>query len=168
MNVDTKNMLTIGALEKSKALCDSPEDKSELGSIQSMLKEAELFVLSHSWCHEIIERFYDRGVSGVVGIFFFRIKASEGSGADEELWVIVGDVPSAYIDTIECPNGACALDAYIQAMGEWVTHVKKGDSIDDLIPVNVEPSLEYADMLQSRLELLNTHFLSNYKDELEE
>jgi hypothetical protein len=51
-------------------------------------------------------------------------------------------------------------------MSEWVDAVKNGRPVDELIPVNVPPTMEYADMLENRLNYLDTEILIDYKDDL--
>jgi hypothetical protein len=49
----------------------------------------------------------------------------------------------AYMVTEQTPNPACALKAYIVLMRQWVEAVMKGESVEDLIPVNVEPDVTW-------------------------
>lgn len=70
------------------------------------------------------------------------------------MWVIVGDLPPAYIVCDNAHTWQEALDAYAVEMMEWVKAVKEGRSIEDVIPVNVPPTVEYADMLESRCNLI--------------
>jgi Ni,Fe-hydrogenase III large subunit len=49
-------------------------------------------------------------------------------------------------------------------MEEWVESVFQGKSVEDMIPVNVPPEVEYAEMLKSRLEFIR-NYLSDFKDE---
>jgi hypothetical protein len=51
---------------------------------------------------------------------------------------------SSYMVTEQTPNPACALKAYIVLMRQWVEAVMKGESVEDLIPVNVEPDVTWA------------------------
>lgn len=67
---------------------------------------------------------------------------------DEWIWILVGDLPPAYITCEESPNPASALDAYIGAMDEWVNAAKNGISTNGLIPANVAPTPENAEALQ--------------------
>ena len=53
---------------------------------------------------------------------------------DEWVWVIVGEVPPAYITIDDAPNPACAVDGYIGAMREWAAAVRSGESTDGLVP----------------------------------
>jgi len=87
-------------------------------------------------------------------------------GIDEWVWVIVGDVPPAYITAEDAPNPACALDGYIGAMDGWVRAVLTGGSVDGLIPVNVSPSPENAKRLEARLRFLDGEILARYKNDL--
>jgi hypothetical protein len=86
---------------------------------------------------------------------------------DEWVWVIVGDLPPAYITCEDSPNPACALDAYIGAMSEWVVAASSRSSVVELIPVNVEPSKENAERLRLRLKFIDDNILLNFKKDLE-
>ncbi len=135
------------------------EDQEDSVLLRGMLAEAKAFLSSFAWNRGIRESFLGLGVGGVVGVFLFHIVPSR-SDVDEWLWVIVGDLPPAYITTENAPNAACALDAYIGAMREWVEAARAGRSVDQLIPVNVPPSLENAENLHTRLEFLKKEILS--------
>jgi len=56
--------------------------------------------------------------------------------------------------TDEAPDALSAIELYDDLMQEWVDAVLAGEPTDDLIPVNVPPTREYAEMLRSRLELI--------------
>lgn len=138
----------------------------DVGELSKLAEEAKSFLSNQKWCKKIIRGWLDRGWGKILGIFYFAIEPVEGSLADSSVWVITGDLPSAYIDISESPNGACALDAYVGAMQEWIDHVRAGKSIDAVIPVNVEPTSQNAKMLQVRLELIDKEILSKFADEL--
>lgn len=129
--------------------------------------EAETFLLSHKWCDRIVNGWFDRSWPGLLAVFFFELVPTEGSFADKRVWVIVGDVPPAYIDISQCPNGACAIDGYVGAMREWARHVKEGKSVENDIPVNAPATLKYARMLERRLKFMDREIFPQYKDELE-
>ena len=143
----------------------SAEDEEDRRLFEEMLAEASTFLASFDWCDGIKEEYVGIAVPGVMGEFLFRISPSEPD-VDEWLWVIVGDIPPAYITTEDSPNPASALDAYIGAMEEWVAAVKEGHPTDDLIPVNVTPDQEHAEMLATRLEFLDENVLAEYKEDL--
>ena len=59
---------------------------------------------------------------------------------DELLWVVVGDIPPAYLVTDDAPDPVAALQAYIREMRRWIEAVRLGRPIADLIPVNALPT----------------------------
>ena len=76
---------------------------------------------------------------------------------------------------MSCPKEVAALEGYVGAMQDWVDHVKKSEPIDELIPVlrrislvEVPPSLEYAEMLEGRLEFIKERILPEMQNELYE
>lgn len=146
----------------------------EAEGIAKLAQEAEAFLSSHKWCHEIISGYFDRGWSGIVGVFYFNIEPGE-SNADNSVWVIVGDLPPAYIVVDECPNGAAAIDGYVGEMRRWVDAVKNSKPVNNLIPVlrrgsfvSVESTTEFAEMLESRLDVIDREILTLFENELSE
>lgn len=140
----------------------------KLLSTYAILQEAKDYLLSFTWCQEILEGYVGLCVEPVVGVFLFRIK-HDGS-ADDWLWVVTGDLPPAYIAvSAETPNGACALDGYIGEMEHWVDAVRAGQTqgLDDIIPVNAPPTPENADHLAKCLKFLDEKILCDYPDDLE-
>src|SRR5262249_27562849 len=110
-------------------------------------------VRSFTWCKSVEESFAGIAIPGVVGVFLFRIEPVQ-SEVDSWLWVVVGDLPPAYLVVDDAPNPPCALKAYIDEMQRWVDAVKAGGSLEDVIPVNVTPTIEHARMLEQRLRFL--------------
>ena len=141
------------------------EDMQETEALKQMVKEARDYLSSFEWCGPIRESFLGIGVGGVVAVALFHIAPAKPT-IDEWLWVIVGDLPPAYITAENAPNPACALDAYIGAMIEWVQAVRTHRPTDKIIPVNVPPSKEYADRLEVRLAFLDREVLSKYAEDL--
>ncbi|MCG3190497.1 MAG: hypothetical protein LKCHEGNO_03230 [Burkholderiaceae bacterium] len=129
------------------------------------LRDAKEYLLYYDWCKDILEEYVGLIVDGIVGIFLFRISPSR-PGVDEWLWVIVGDLPPAYITCDRCPNPATALDGYIGAMSEWVDAASKGMSVAELIPVNVPATPANAQILRKRLDFLDQRVLADYREDL--
>jgi hypothetical protein len=159
------NTIDLTKLTHSAAL--RGEDDNEIQLLKAMLSDAERYLLSFGWCRDIIESYIGIGVGGVVAVFLFQITPN-GKLVDEWLWVIVGDIPPAYITIDSAPNSACALDAYIGAMQKWINAVSNGHPVDGLIRVNVSPSLENVGRLKSRLDFLDKQILSRYSDDLKD
>ena len=132
---------------------------------QNMLVEAKNEISFYDWCLNIIESYVGIFFTGIVGVFLFKIKSSRDD-IDKWVWVIVGDLPSIYITAEESPNAACALDSYIGAMEEWVEAAEKGESVANLVPVNVSATKENARNLKVRLTMLDEMVLSEYKEDL--
>jgi hypothetical protein len=136
------------------------EDRDET---QELYDEARRFLVKKKWCRGIEDQYAGIIVPGVIGVFLFKIIPARPE-VDDWLWVIVGDLPSAYLVCDECPNPATAIDGYIGEMERWVAAAESGRSVADLIPVNVPPTPKYAKMLGSRLKFVEREILSAYKD----
>lgn len=155
--IDISQMMSLDELKNS--------DIEDVDLLLQLADEAMLYVKSHSWCKEILEIYFDRGWGDMVAVFYITIKPN-GDNVDNSIWVIVGDLPPAYFDPINCKNGAQALEGYVDCMQEWVRRVYNGENVDDVISVNVPTEKKYAQMLEARLQIIKDEILSEYKDEL--
>lgn len=149
-------------VEWSKYLAAQHGDTKEMSF---MYQEAREFLSYYDWCSEILESYCGMLYLGIVAVFLFRIVPIR-KDIDEWVWVVVGDLPPAYLTVDECPNPATALDGYIGAMQEWVAAAQKGASVAGLIPVNVPATKESGDMLKIRLDFLDKKILCKYQDDL--
>lgn len=143
------------------------EDDEETVQLNEMLREATLYITSFTWCSEIKESYMGIGIGKVVAVFLFRIQPARVD-VDEWVWVIVGDIPPAYITAENAPNPATALDGYIGAMQKWIEAVKQRKPVEDLIPVNIPPTPEWAEALERRLKFFDEKILINYQEDLKE
>jgi len=143
---------------------DSAEDTCLL---REMFREAKEYLEAFHWCGGIKDSFFGLGVGGIVGVFLFNIVPA-AQGVDDWVWVIVGDLPPAYITVDNAHNPARALDGYMGEMAAWAEAAMNGLSVDDLIPVNVPPTRENALALRSRLEFLDEMILPDYRNDLSE
>jgi hypothetical protein len=143
---------------------ESPEETNDLSE---MLKEATTYITSFKWCQGIKDTYLGLGYPGILGVFLFNI-IPINENVDEWIWIVVGDLPTAYISAYGFPNPATALDGYIGEMMKWVNAIKNKDDISELIPVNVPPTLEWATELESRLLFLKENILVDYEDDLKE
>jgi hypothetical protein len=134
---------------------DQANDKAE---ITRMYEAASRFIQSQKWCRSIEEVYVGVVHPGIVGVFLFQISPAS-TDADRWLWVIVGDLPPAYIASDDCRDPAAALDGYIGEMDEWVDAVENERPVDELIPVNVPATKENAIGLKKRLDFLHQHIL---------
>lgn len=134
------------------------EDQSETEMLRSMLRDAETFLTSHKWCPPIVERFLGFGVGGVVAVFLFRV-SEKVHGTDDLLWVVEGDLPSAYLVTDGAPNPAAALSGYADIMEDWANAVLTGSALDEVFPVHAAPTAEHANMLLSRIKFIRERLI---------
>lgn len=83
------------------------DDEQDVRLLRLMAAEAQEYIQNFSWCKSIREAYFGDGCGGVVALFFFRIEPSKPD-VDEWLWVVVGDVPPAYlvIDESKTPSQA--------------------------------------------------------------
>lgn len=124
-------------------------------NVYGLSVEAKNYLLRHQWCKSILSGWLAVYWEGVLGVFLFEIEPS-GSGVDEYVWIVVGDIPPAYVDVESGENSREVLESYVAIMRDWADTVLKGESVEDCYPVEVPATKEYADMLQNRLDLLDT------------
>lgn len=134
--------------------------------VKQLADEAERFLLSHKWCDDIKEGYQSFAIAGVIGVLLFEIISSEPE-VDDTLWVITGDLPPAYLVTDDAENWQEALKCYVYEMRLWVEAVKNGESLDDVIPVDVAPTKEHAEMLESRLQFIEDNMINVPYDSIE-
>lgn len=142
---------------------DSPE---EARLLRKTADDAREYLRQLPWCKEIISSYFGIGVGGVFVVCLFKITPARPN-IEEWIWVIEGDLPSAYLGYSIAQNPAAALDTYIGGAMDWVVAVRKRESVDDLMPVNVPPTPEWADQLESRMKFLFEEILLKYyRDDL--
>lgn len=144
----------------------SGEDAEDRALLEEMVTRARGYLEMFGWCREVVETYVGEiAIGGVVAVLLFRIVPAR-EGVDEWLWVIVGDLPPAYlpIDGLQSPGAALA--DYIDEMQLWVDAAKAGRSIEGLIPVETSdgsmllpPSPELALELEGRLRYLADEIL---------
>lgn len=129
------------------------EDESETAELRGMLRDAEAYLRAFDWCPSIVERYLGYGLGGVIALFLFQL-GEKIQGVDDQLWVVVGDLPSAYLVCDEAATPAAALEVYCGLMEDWAQAVLNGSSLDDVFPVTAEPTTEHANMLLSRTKFI--------------
>jgi hypothetical protein len=122
------------------------------------LQRARDHLLFYNWCDGILEEYTGALFDGIIGIFLFRF-TPRLVGVDEWVWVVVGDLPPAYLTCDNCRNPSEALEGYLGEMMEWVEAAESGNSVAKLIPVNVPATPENASLLRTRLRFLQQRIL---------
>ena len=138
----------------------SGETEKDTQLLRGMAEEARRYLLSFHWCTAIRKGWFGWGVGGIAAVFLFEIQPVN-SDVDKLLWVVVGDLPPAYLVVDESPTPLDALRNYVGLMQEWITAVREGKSTEECIPVNSAATRESADALGTRLDFLKREFLAN-------
>src|SRR5262245_24984654 len=134
--------------------------------VRELADEASSFVASQSWCRRVTAVRLAWACAGVLGVFQVDLQPARAE-VDSTLWVVVGDLPPAYLVLDESPTWKDALRGYVAEMSRWVHAVKHGLPLDDVIPVAAEPSHEHADMLASRLAFIETEIIEAANGEID-
>jgi hypothetical protein len=144
-----------GVVPISEMIGDAPEETARL---RNDLEYAKAFLLNHRWCIGLGECYFGVGLGSVIAAFLIEI-SPRPDGVDQWLWVIVGDIPPAYLVLDEAKDPISAVKLYIDLMEEWVELARAGEASDKVIPVNRAPTPEYAEELQRRLDAIRCHIL---------
>ena len=129
------------------------EDPEETALLRGMLAEAKGYLLGFDWCTRVDCAYMGVAVGGVVATFLLRAAMAQEQG-EEWLWVVVGDVPSAYLvpDQVRAPTDV--LRIYCSLMSEWVRAVQNSVDLSNAFPVDAPADSEHAQMLESRIKML--------------
>jgi hypothetical protein len=139
------------------------EDAEDTQLLRAMAHYAHDYLQAFGWCKSISDWYFGDGVGAVVAVFLFHIEPSSPD-VDEWLWVIVGDIPPAYIVVDDNTSPSLTLQGYIEEMSKWVKLAKKGKSSSKVIPVNVAATQENALLLEGRLKAIEEMILPRFRD----
>ena len=152
--VDITRMQPVDSIEG-----DSIDDTKLL---REMAKDAHDFMREQEWCECIDHQYLAYGVGGVVAVFLFQITPTS-EDVDSFLWVIVGDLPPAFLVVDDNPTASDAIEGYCVEMMAWVEAAEAGESLDDLIPVNAPPTPGNIQQLKGRLDFLRSEIIPRAK-----
>jgi hypothetical protein len=138
------------------------DDALDTKLLQEMAAQASNYIQSFAWCKRILKSYFGNGYGGIVAVFLFRIEPSRPE-IDEWLWVVVGDIPPAYLVIEDNTMPSLALEGYIEEMSKWVNLAKRGKSSTKVIPVNVPATLENAALLGVRLKMLGEKIVPAFR-----
>jgi len=135
-----------------------------------LVATARSFLASRPWCRGIKRIWFVRGFK-YLSVFYCEIEHTPAQPPD--VWVIVGDVPPAYMPTKACGNGVEAVLGYVGALSEVIENFNDGKTLEGCIPILSAESFEPLElnealvkMLGARINAITTGFLSLYKDEV--
>ena len=133
------------------------DDEEDTMLLRQMLEEARSYILSHSWCDSITGTYFGGGVGGILAIFLFNIATSRPE-VDSWMWIVVGDVPPAYLPLQDCHSPKEVFTTYVNGMTRWTRLARKGQSgtaEKEIPPVNLPSTPYWAETVKNKLQLLN-------------
>ena len=143
------------------AICG--DDQTDTILLREMALKAGNYVRSFAWCDELHEQYFGDGVGGVAALFLHRVTI-RGVDGPEWIWVIVGDLPSVYMEFEAYPNPRAALDRYIEGMEEWLAACPEDRASGDIIPIEVPSEPEWIEALAGRMKMLRKSILPHLRD----
>jgi hypothetical protein len=145
---------------KINEIKDHKKEVKYLDEVSSLSIEAQRYLMSFQWCKKIINGWLAKDWGYMLCIFYFEIEPAKNSEADNFVWIVVGDIPSAYIDIESAKDELEVLKVYTFLMNEWIRNVKQGKSVEDCFPIGVSPTIKHADMLSRRIAIIESDFIT--------
>ncbi len=141
-------------------LGDSEEDSALLAA---MADEALDYFTSFEWCGGVTDFRFGVGVGKVIALFLLQVEPAALKGkplprSGEYVWVVVGDIPSAYLETDGIHDPFVALAEYCELMIDWADEVLAGGDLGECFPVRATASKDNARDLQSRIRTIRDLF----------
>ena len=127
--------------------------------VVKMQKEADRFISSFTWCVSIVNSSLYYNLGEKLCVFHYEIDPSKN--ADTFIWIIVGDLPSMYLDVYGAKTTIEVLEQYVDLSRDWISSVKSGISVDDCYPFDADPTLEMADLLKRRANFIEKSIIPN-------
>lgn len=129
------------------------DDEFDTSLLRTMSENARRYISAFSWCETILASYFGGGVGGIFAVFFFHIQPSRPD-IDAWIWVMVGDIPPAYLPLTDCKSPAEAFRTYIHGMTKWVELARKGQqgtAQQGVPPVSIPATPEWARRVNQQL-----------------
>ncbi|CAM3305277.1 hypothetical protein [Asticcacaulis taihuensis] len=134
------------------------EDEKDTEQLRAQFEDAQAYIKGFSWSEPIERAYLAFGVGGIFALFLFVFEKAVG-GTDKELWVVTGDLPSAYFITDAAEMVPDAIDTYCCLMEEWIVSVEEDDHEIKVFPIAAQRTKANADALRTRIAFLRKNFL---------
>lgn len=105
---------------------------AELVTRATLLEAAE-FLASHSWFVRVTKSHLVLELTPMLSLV--RAEVEVKSSATAEMWVIIGDLPPAYIDRGICRTPLDAFMGYVGELEAWADAATQGQSLSEYMPV---------------------------------
>jgi hypothetical protein len=156
MNAGAKSKIQLKKLHDINIL--GSEFRGDKTRITKQSRDAKDELARYYWCTSVDKIWFGAGVPGIFCSFLCAI-TTNSEGIDSFLWVVNGDLPTAYFVTDSAPEGYSALEVYIGLMNDWVVSARTGGDMQLCYPVGVAPNTEHVRMLVGRLNLIKSYLL---------
>ena len=157
--IDISEMITIEDIATS--------DIEYREEVIELTERAKRYLSDMSWCVKLNQGWLAYALGYIIGVYLIHFQPNRDD-IPEYVWVVIGDIPPAYLDVEYCPDWLAAVDGYIVEMQEWVDRVLNRLPIDHtVISVNVPPEEEWAESLGSRLKFIQKHIIEDGLDDHE-
>jgi len=154
--MSTKSIDSVG-LQIASGLVPSQEivgdDETDTALLRKMAADAEVFISSFPWCSSVLESFFGDGIGGIFSIFFFHIRPTRPD-VDPWIWIMIGDVPPAYLPLTDCKSPTEAFRTYMRGVSKWVELARKGQvgtPAEGVPPLNIPSTPEWAERVNQKL-----------------
>lgn len=131
--------------------------------VNQIYNEAKDYLKNFKWCNKIYNGYLYFNMGSTLCIFLFNIENNQSS-EDNEIWVVIGDIPTMYLDTVGATSIKEVLSNYIDLASDWIFNVLNNKTLEDSYPFNTEPTKENALLLQSRINFMKNNILENIED----
>ncbi len=128
-------------------------------TMDPVTQEALDYIASFNWVNAIESFDIAYLIDGVIALVRVKI-SSELAAVDRCLWVVAGDLPSAYFvqDNAHTPNAA--LSIYCELMADWIGAVRNGSDLSEVYPVEASPTIENAEALETRIRFIRSRVIA--------
>ncbi|MDP3173057.1 MAG: hypothetical protein Q8M88_01315 [Phenylobacterium sp.] len=114
--------------------------------LERMRERAESYVRAFPWAPPIKAMLLAFGASEILALYLVRFEHAIEDTGDEELWVLVGDLPAMYFVTDHAERPSLALAVYCELAENWADAVLSNGDLSQVYPV-AEPTRDRANIL---------------------
>ena len=100
------------------------DDQEDTKLLLEMSQKADDYITSFRWCPTIKEKYFGFGVGGIVAVFLYHFDSMINQ-SDDWLWIVTGDLPSAYFVVDAASSPMEALERYCELMEDWAKSIKQ-------------------------------------------
>ncbi len=138
-------------------------DRHEKKLLSLMEADASAYIAEFRWAPPIADIHLCFGVGKVIELFLVSF-TEPVDGSDDRLWVVVGDLPSAYLVVNDNDDPRQAMAQYCDLMADWCSAVEQGSDMSEVFPVSAPAALENAGLLRSRIAFIRHDLLGQISD----